>query len=179
MIIKGKKVNLRTVRLSDAENFVKWFNDPEVNKFVFVRQMNLKEEKKFIRERLKGKTKQNQVFFCIDTKDGVHIGSTSLEIKSQRLKVAGFGIIVGDKNYWNQGYGTEAARLILDYGFTNLKLHRVDLDVYDYNKRALKVYKKLGFKVEGRKRETNLYNGKYYDAIYMGMLSREWNGIKT
>jgi hypothetical protein len=57
-------------------------------------------------------------------------------------------------------------------------LHRIELDVYEYNPRAIKVYKRLGFKQEGIKREHNLYKGNYYDTLHMGLLKKEWKQIK-
>lgn len=173
MIIKGKKVILRPVQLSDAERFVKWFNDPKVNKFMNYRNFTLAFEKQYIINRLKNKAKDN-FHFCIDTKEGVHIGSCSLESISKIHNRATFGIIIGDKNFWDQGLGSEAAKLIIDYGFRKLKLHRIDLDVYAYNPRAIKVYKRLGFKKEGEKREHAFWQGKYYNALMMSILDREW-----
>lgn len=173
MILKGKKVILRKIKLGDASRFVKWLNDPEVNKFLFVRGITLAKEKKYILERIKGKVK-NTLHFCIDTIEGVHIGATDLGNIQTRNKNASFGIMIGDKNYWGQGYGEEAARLLIDYGFKKLKLHRIELDVYSYNPRAIKLYEKLGFKKEAIKREHNFYNGKFYDTITMSLLSREW-----
>ncbi len=173
MILTGKQVLLRPVKLSDAKRFVKWFNDPQVNKFMFVRGITLAEEKKYILNRIQGKVK-DVLHFCIDTQTGVHIGAVSLESIQKRNKNASFGIIIGDKNYWSKGYGEEASRLILDYGFKKLKLHRVELDVYSYNHRAMGLYKKLGFKKEAVRREHNFYNGKFYDTIIMGLLDREW-----
>jgi RimJ/RimL family protein N-acetyltransferase len=173
MVIKGKKVILRKAKLSDAERFVKWVNDDEVNRFMSVRKIGLKEERKYIQDRIDGKTKNN-FHFCIETKEGLHIGATGLEKINKRNKSATFGIVIGDKNYWSKGYGTESAKLILDFGFKKLKLHRIQLDVYSYNPRAIKLYKKLGFKKEGIKREHNFYKGKFYDTILMSVLSREW-----
>ena len=173
MQLKGKKVILRKIKLSDAKNFVKWFNDPLVNKFMFVRGITLAKERKYILERISGKIK-NALHFCIDTFEGIHIGSVSLENIHERNKNSSFGIIIGNKNYWNKGYGEEASRLIIDYGFKKLKLHRIELDVYSYNKRAIKLYKKLGFKKEAIRREHNFYNGKFYDTIIMSLLKREW-----
>jgi RimJ/RimL family protein N-acetyltransferase len=173
MILKGEKVVLRPIRMDDAPRFVKWFNDPEVNKFMNYRGITLAFEKKHIKERQKTKS-SSDLHFCIDTIDGVHIGACSLESISKVHKRASFGIIVGEKKYWDQGLGGEAARIILGYGFKKLKLHRITLDVYSYNPRAIKVYKRLGFKIEGRKREHAFWQGKFYDAFDMGILKREW-----
>ncbi|MDR3642510.1 MAG: GNAT family protein [Candidatus Doudnabacteria bacterium] len=175
MILKGVKVTLRPVRLDDAPRFVKWFNDPEVNKFLFYRSLTLSQERKIIREKLQKQTKQS-THFCIDTKSGVHIGVTSFDSIRERNKNATWGIVIGDKRYWSQGYGTEAMSLMFEYGFKKLKLHRIEFDVYRYNKRAIGLYKKLGCKIEGIKREHNFWNGKYWDTYQMGILDKEWKG---
>lgn len=177
MILKGKKVVLRPVKLSDAERFVKWFNDSTVNKFLNIRRLTLKDEIKYIKERLKNKSK-DKISLCIDSKEGEHIGNCALEDINLDYRRATFGIMIGNKDFWNKGYGTEAAKLLLNYGFSKLKLHRIDLDVYEYNARAFKVYRKLGFKKEGVKREYTKLNGKYFNAFSMSILESEWTKLK-
>lgn len=173
LILKGKKVILRTVRLSDAPRFVKWFNDPEVNKFLLVREMNLKDEIKWIKDQIKYNGK-DRVHFSIDTIDGVHIGSCGISSIEKRNKKGGIGIMIGNKSYWNSGYGSEAMRILINFGFQKLKLHRIFLDVYEYNKRAIKVYKRLGFKTEGIMKEANYWNGKFWNTYNMAILKQEW-----
>jgi len=170
MILKGEKVILRQIRLSDAPRFVKWLADPSVNKFLVGRRVSMQEELRWIRG-LK-KQKDNKAF-AIDTKEGTHIGSIGLRLRPQN-KNAELGIMIGDKRYWNKGYGSDAIRTILQYGFERLRLHRISLKVYAYNPRASHVYKNFGFQVEGRGREEILYRGKFYDDIYMGLLRRKW-----
>ncbi len=84
------------------------------------------------------------------------------------------GIGIGERAFWGQGYGTDAMRVILRYAFNVLNLHRVTLDVFDYNQRALRSYEKCGFKVEGRERQWLKRDGKYHDLIFMGILQEEW-----
>ncbi|WP_254660933.1 GNAT family N-acetyltransferase [Bacillus sp. FJAT-27225] len=76
--------------------------------------------------------------------------------------------------YLSNGYGPEAMKLLLDYGFGVYNLHRIELEVYSYNHRALKAYQKLGFKQEGIKRESIYYNHEYHDTIIMGLLKSEF-----
>jgi RimJ/RimL family protein N-acetyltransferase len=172
MILKGKKVILRPIQMSDAPRFVKWLNDPEVHKFLQTRRrLTLPFERKYLHNSLKSKSHVN---LAIGTKDGKHVGSVSLENINTDHNRATFGIFIGDKKYWNQGLGSEAGRLIINYGFRKLKLHRIELGVLEYNPRAMKVYKHLGFKKEGVKREHILFKGKYYDDIHMGLLRKEW-----
>jgi len=171
MKLIGKKVILRPIKLSDASRFVKWFNDPAVNRFLARRKLTLKEERTWIRSVPKNK---DSVHFCIDTKDGIHIGSVGFSVVNRQDSHAVFGIMIGDKRYWGQGYGREAMKLIIDYGFRRLKLHRIELDVYSYNPRAIKLYKRLGFKLEGKKRQRVKWAGRYYDSLQMGLLRPEW-----
>ncbi len=173
MILKGKKVNLRPTLLDDAPYFVKWFNDPTVNKFLFYRSITLVQERKIIKERLSKQTKDN-IHFCIETKDGVHIGATSFTGIGKRNRNATWGIIIGDKKYWSQGYGTDAMTTIFNFGFQKLKLHRIEFDIYNYNKRAIGLYKKLGCKVEGVKKGHNFWDGKFWDTYSMAILDKEW-----
>ena len=86
------------------------------------------------------------------------------------------GVFIGDKEYRGQGYGTEAVKLILDFGFNYLNLNNIKLDLKEFNQRALACYKKCGFKEYGRRRKCNFINGKYYDTIEMDILAEEFKG---
>jgi RimJ/RimL family protein N-acetyltransferase len=171
MILKGKKVILRPLRNSDGPYFVQWLKDPDVNKFTTRRPISIRGwGKKMI--------KQNEFIknFAIDTKDKNLIGSISLYNINKHDKNATISILIGDKNYWGKGYGTDAMITLVDYAFSKLKLHKMNLEegVYEYNKRAISLYRKLGFKNEGVIRENVLYKGKFYNTVNMGILRSEW-----
>ena len=87
---------------------------------------------------------------------------------------ATFGIIIGDPAYLDRGYGTEASTLLLDYAFAVLGYHKINLDLFEYNARALAMYEKLGFVVEGRRRENHWSRGRFWDDILMGVTAEEW-----
>ena len=86
-------------------------------------------------------------------------------------------ISIFNKDYLGEGYGTEAMSLLIKYGFNNLNLNRIGLDVFSFNERAIGSYKKLGFQEEGRIREDLFYDGEYHDAILMGLLKREFKKL--
>lgn len=90
-------------------------------------------------------------------------------------RTATLGIFIEDKEYLSKGYGTEAIRLLLDYGFNYMNLHSIKLHLMSFNERALKCYKKCGFKETGRIRENRFINGKYYDTIAMDILESEFS----
>ena len=104
------------------------------------------------------------------------IGTVSLEKINWHNRTATLGIFIGDKDFRNKGYGTEAIKLILEYGFKYLNLYNIKLDLMEFNARALKCYEKCGFKEYGRRRKCEYLNGKYYDIISMDILSDEFNG---
>lgn len=84
------------------------------------------------------------------------------------------GIGLGDREYWGKGYGTDAMNIILRYAFTYLNLHRVSLDVFEYNERGIRSYEKAGFIHEGRERGLLLREGRRWDVLYMGVLREDW-----
>jgi RimJ/RimL family protein N-acetyltransferase len=84
------------------------------------------------------------------------------------------GIGLGEREFWGKGYGTDAMRIILRYAFTELNLHRVTLDVFEYNQRGVRSYEKAGFVLEGRARGQILREGRRWDVLFMGILREDW-----
>jgi RimJ/RimL family protein N-acetyltransferase len=89
------------------------------------------------------------------------------------------GIGIGERDLWSKGYGTDAMQVILRYGFQELNLRRIALDVFEYNPRAIRSYEKVGFVHEGRVREYLWREGRRWDLIYMGILREEWLALNT
>ncbi|MET9632706.1 GNAT family protein [Lentzea sp. NPDC006480] len=104
------------------------------------------------------------------TVDGKYLGEVMLTINEDN-RSAGFRIALWDG--FGQGYGTAAIEHVLDYAFNERGLHRVDLEVYEFNERAIHVYKKCGFREEGRLRDALLWDGEFHDAIVMSVLSTD------
>lgn len=105
------------------------------------------------------------------------IGTTFLHSFEKRGKRARYAVGIFEPHNWNKGLGTEITRLVLDYAFNRLCLHRVDLRVLEYNKRAINCYKKCGFKHEGIERHSAFIDGKWYDDIIMGILDFEYKSL--
>ncbi len=171
----GKRVYLRPVDPEDVDRFVLWFNDPEVRvNLSSAIPINRLREREFVEKLYQGE--RDVVLAIVEREGNHHIGVAGLHKIGLPNRNATFGIAIGEKTFWDKGFGTEAARLILDYGFKQLNLHRVTLWVYSTNPRAIHVYEKLGFKEEGRKRESEYREGTYCDDVLMGILEREWKG---
>ncbi len=89
-------------------------------------------------------------------------------------RTAEFGIMIGEKECWGKGYGTEATRLVLDYGFSSLGLHNIMLRAFSFNERALRAYRRAGFREFGRRREAIRLGGQAYDDVQMDCLATEF-----
>jgi RimJ/RimL family protein N-acetyltransferase len=176
-MLKGELVELRPVQRSDISYFLQWFNDPEVTQYLLMYlPMTEMGEQKFI-EDLGMQQPGTNAFFVIEATEGEKrrpIGSLNLHNITPKDHNATFGIAVGDKNYWSKGYGTEAASLIIRYGFEQLNLHRISSSAFSFNARSIKMHLKLGFKEEGRQREVVFKNGAYHDEVIFGLLRDEW-----
>ena len=102
------------------------------------------------------------------------VGMVDLTLDHWSHRDAWIGIGIGERADWGQGYGSDAMRLILRYGFAELNLHRLSLTVFEYNARAIHTYRKLGFVEEGRQRQRLLRDGQRWDMLVMGLLRTEW-----
>jgi RimJ/RimL family protein N-acetyltransferase len=90
-----------------------------------------------------------------------------------RAMTATLFVGIGERNHWGQGLGTEATRLICEYGFFFRSLHSIKVEVNGYNRRAIRVYERLGFKLVGRLRDTIMLNNQRYDQVIMDLLRHE------
>lgn len=169
----GDRIYLSPRNSEDVEIFAKWLNDFDTTDYIgrSYQIVTLNAEKEYLED------SKNDVYgFAIVTlEDDKMIGTVSLEKVNHINRTANLGIFIGDKDYRNDGYGTEAIRLILDFGFNYLNLNNIKLDVMAFNERAQKCYKKCGFKEYGRRRNCIFINGKYYDRISMDILAEEFN----
>jgi RimJ/RimL family protein N-acetyltransferase len=109
-----------------------------------------------------------------DGQPGVAIGNCSLFDVDARNQRAELGIVIGEKEYWSQGYGTDAIKTMLRYAFDEMNLRRVYLRVYAANTRAMRCYEKCGFRTEGRLRQHVYRNGVWHDEIIMAVLRDEF-----
>jgi len=174
-MLQGKKVILRPIKKSDLQFFMGWVNDLEIMQCVsrYMPMSEIAEEKK-IEQMAASKQDVYLVIEAIQQDKVISIGICGLHRIDFKNQNATFGIVIGNKGYWGKGYGTEAAKLLLGYGFDQLNLHRVSSCVLSTNKRSLKMHLKVGFKEEGRSREVYFKNGKFDDQVILGLLRKEW-----
>jgi RimJ/RimL family protein N-acetyltransferase len=177
-IIYGERIRLRAPSREDIPLFLEWFNDPEVTLTLFVSlPISKDEEEKWFDDMLKSPLEQHPLTIEVKQEGGWKpIGNISFMDIDWISRSAEVGIVIGEKDYWNKGYGSEAMQLMLKHGFETLNLHRIWLRVYGFNTRAIRAYEKSGFVHEGRKREASFIQGKYHDVLVMSVLQPEWKG---
>ncbi|MGE5578884.1 MAG: GNAT family N-acetyltransferase [Bacillota bacterium] len=174
-MLRGEKVNLRAIELTDLDNVMAWINDPEVTRHLLVGLWPLSRgaEAQWIERRAKDADPTDKAL-VIETKDGVYLGGIGLHRIDFASGTAEAGIVIGRKDYWGKGYGTDALRVLLKHAFENLRLRKVYLSVFGSNMRAQKSYAKLGFREVGRLKAHTLKQGQYEDVIYMEVFREEF-----
>ena len=176
----GNHIRLRAVEREDLPRFVEWFNDPEVRHGLMVYlPMSQAEEERWYEHMLERPPLERP--FAVDARADdawAHIGGCSLMDTDARSRRAELGIVIGNKAYWDRGFGTDVMRTLLRYGFETLNLHRIYLRVFETNPRAIKVYQRVGFTEEGRLRESHYLQGRYVDTLMMSVLREEWNVMR-
>jgi RimJ/RimL family protein N-acetyltransferase len=172
----GPTVYLRPLEQEDAGTLVAWLNDPEVAHFLLGRMpLTRGKEEAFLRRM--GESEADLVVGVAAREGDRLIGATGLHRIDARNRHAMFGLMIGDRSAWGKGFGTEVTHLMVRYAFEALNLNRVWLQVYEYNERALRVYEKVGFRTEGRLRQENFRDGRYWDTVVMGVLREEWEAV--
>lgn len=164
---------MRPLKLADAPLFIRWFKDKEVFKYLMLQKTpSLVAERKWIRDNLRSR---GEITWSFYNESDVLIGNCGLRLKPKD-KLANFGIVIGDKTQWGKGYAGEVIKVVGDFVFKKLKYQRFELVVFTDNKRALAVYKKAGFKLEGVRRRChwNLVTKKFEDDGIMSILKEEW-----
>ena len=170
---EGDLIRLRAREPEDEPLLYTWFNDPNVTEHLTIRYpLSHVQEAQFI-ERV-SESSYSRASFGVETlAEGLLIGGVDLGSTSPENRSAVLGIAIGDKAFWDGGYGTDTMRTICRFGFETMNFHRIELEVYAANNRAQHVYEKIGFTVEGRRREASYKFGKYQDVIVMGLLEGE------
>lgn len=172
----GQRIYFRPIEPDDEPRLRRWINDPRVWRYLLHRPpINALREREYI-EGL-GKTERDYVFGIALRDSDRLIGSAGLHGVDPVSRTATFGLMIGDVDYHNQGYGTEATRLALKFGFQELNLNRIQLSVFGNNWRAIRVYQKVGFVPEGCLRQAQFRNGQYQDEYRFAMLREEWNRL--
>lgn len=172
-ILSSNKIFFRIVEEDDLEKRVEWINDPDVQQFLhYDYPTSLSRTKKWFEKIALDKTRVD--FSIFNKKPKKYIGFCGFINVDMVVKKAEMYAVIGEKDYWGGGYGTEIYKLLTNYGFQELGLNRI----YGYqdieNKAPQIICQKIGWSVEGCLRQDNFVHGKLYDRIIVSILRTEW-----
>jgi len=169
--LRGEHIVLRPLEREHLARCVKWFNDSDVTYFLGREgPLTMAEEERWFNEY---RQKIDEEIYALHV-DDVHVGNVGLHRIDRVNRKADVGIVIGERDYWSKGYGTDAMRTILRYAFDRLRLHKISLDVLEYNTRALRSYEKCGFVREGVRRDELLKRKRFVNLVRMSLLESEF-----
>ena len=174
--LTGDNIYLSPISFDDVEQYAEMVNDIKVSVGLgylsYTNIIDFESEKEFL---ISVKKEKMFAVRLLENDELLgNIGFNSLDIINRN---GALGVLIGNPKYQRKGYGTEALKLILDYGFSFLNLRNISLSVFEYNEPAYNLYKKVGFKEAGRLRKAVEIMGKTYDVIIMDMLKEEFQSV--
>ncbi|WP_132058305.1 GNAT family N-acetyltransferase [Halorussus amylolyticus] len=170
VFLRGDSITLRTVEDEDVEFLRDAINDPDVREgLTTAKPINAEQEREYFEERISS-DEDVHLLVCAD---GEATGSIGLYDIDHRMGHCEIGLWLAAE-YHGRGYGTEASRLVTDYAFRELRMHRVMARVLAHNDASRRIWEKLGFEQEGVHRDEAYHDGEYVDVRYYGVLDDEW-----
>jgi len=184
---ESENVHLRPPKKEDAKFFVQMLNNPRINRFLMRRfPLPFIEEEEWIEVNAEQTKNKESAHFTIELKSPKNEDEgNNQQAEPQVIGVCGIagidlvnrygeaGIFIGE-DYLEKGYGTEATKLLLGYGFDALNLHRINSSAVSYNKRSIGLQKKLGFQEEGVRKEMIRIKGNWYNLNLLGITEKRW-----
>lgn len=171
--LSGDKVSLRGLRRSDLDLYRSWLENPDATHYMESGWRPMADAEMEAIYQSSVVANDSAVFVMVDRASGEAVGICGLYLIQWVCRRAEFRILIGNDQARNRGLGSEAAKLVVDYGFNKLNLETISLGVNTENKRAIASYEKAGFRPEGVRRKLIFRNGRYYDALMMSILREE------
>lgn len=176
MALTGERVRLRAVEPADGVTAYPWVNDRAVTEHVALRYPVSRAAEREWAEGASADPSYRHVAFAIEPiGGGQFIGTCSLLGQTLEDRVAELGVLIGDQAAWGQGFGFDALRLLLCFGFREMNLRRIWLRVDENHPRGIPLYERLGFVHEGRQRGAHWIRGGALDFMVMGIQRAEFD----
>ncbi|MHA2126749.1 MAG: GNAT family N-acetyltransferase [Promethearchaeota archaeon] len=171
--IDGEKIALQPINLDHVSTYCKWQNDPIVRKYLRIElPLTIEEIKKYLEPVTGVKTEiLFEIYHKIYEREIGFIGLADIHWLNRNAKLF---YSIGEKEYWGQNLATEATKLIVEYGFNELNLHRIYASVFLPNKASHRVLEKAGFNLEATIKEEAYVDGMYIDVKQYYILRNEW-----
>lgn len=177
-MIKGKICGLRAIERDDLDTLLTWRNRTEMRRFFReYREISPAQQTEWF-ENIVREDPRTRMFSIVRLSDGELMGACGLCYIDQINQNADFSIYIGkDDLYIDDNYAVDAAKLLLEYGFKELNLHRVWAEIYSIDEPKIHFFKQLGFVPEGVHRETHWTEGKWVNSLFYGMLRADYKEL--
>ena len=177
-VLGGSRVVLRRHVRENVGAFLRWYADPEIARLARYQATPMRPEEieRFFAARVVGPDALAMAVHEATT-DRL-VGTCAFSQLDGENGSALYHITIGESDVWGNGYGTEATQLMLDHAFGTLGLHRIALYVFEFNERAIRAYRRCGFVVEGRSRESIWRDGRWWDELAMSVLESDWRATR-
>ncbi|MBR7837826.1 GNAT family N-acetyltransferase [Actinospica durhamensis] len=172
--LTGDLVTLRPVSTDDVPGLMEMLHDPEGNRLTGTHLSEFSRENAEKWYSTRGDQDDRLDLAVIEREGGTYVGEVVVNELDSDNRACGFRICLIGPRAFGRGFGTEATRLILAHAFETVGVNRIELEVYSFNPRARHVYEKVGFVLEGTKRQALRWNGEWIDADLMAMLRSDW-----
>jgi RimJ/RimL family protein N-acetyltransferase len=176
-MLRGEKVWLKGIEPSEQVPGVDKVSDATIAHFAGFKAPLTRAGAERFANRAISEPGRPQTFFMfgiVPLGEQAPIGNVSLRDVDQLNGSAELSIVLGDPRLLGKGYGTDAVHAICDFGFGELRLERIHLEVYDYNERAIRSYQKSGFQTDAVQRKARFHRGAYHDVLTMSILRDDW-----
>ncbi len=169
--LEGEHIYFKPLSIEDAPEVHSYASDEDVKRFIGWRLMNSLDETCQYIEKMLARESEGTFMYAsmMNKKTGELIGTAMMFSFNHEAKHAEIGYVF-HKDYWGKGYGTEAVKLMCDFAFKDLNLHKLHARVIDTNTGSVRVLEKNGFKLEGRLADYDFIEGRYYDELIFGKL---------
>jgi len=172
---RGELVYLAPPEPADIIENAAWISDPEIAHHLGVKYpISRDAAERFAKEMLSQIGKTLYPFVICRLEDDRRMGNITLRDIDRENGSADLALSLGHRADLGRGYGTDALRCIEDFGFGELRLHRIQLEVFDYNPRAIRAYEKAGFQTDAVLRHARFHRGVHHDVLVMSILRPEW-----
>jgi RimJ/RimL family protein N-acetyltransferase len=175
VFIEGKRLYLRPVSLSDVPLITRYVNDPEVRRWLSsIHPCSEQSEEEYVKKMVMDDNPTNILFAVVLKRADKFLGMMGLHRISHVDGTASTGSMLGAKDEWNKGYGTEAKMLLLEYAFHTLNLRKIKSDAFAPNLGSINHNKKCGYQVEGVLKDDIFRNGTYHDRVMLAVFRSTW-----
>lgn len=175
MLLESSSIVLRSLEAEDADLFYKWSQDREVTRYSlssYAYPQSRNDIRQWLVEINRSPKTVSLGICCRQT--GELIGYAGIASMSNINRCGEYFILIGEKAYWGKGIGTQVTKLVTEFGFRTLGLHRIELTVFSENVGAIRAYEKSGYKREGVMRQSGFRNGEFLDKVLLSALVTEW-----